>query len=485
MYNSYKRAIIEKNSVSEHHPSKIDLKRITSLLTVVIMTLVFLMTGCGGRTHTELKETEINEIINTEYNSIYKKFKKKAYYDETVDYLVKWAAVNKIKISDRTEDYIVFSLPVTENYENAQDVILQLPIGYYDLIKQNQMLAAALSMIKALKNHGKVKMIFTRADNGIFTGAEKLDAKYLDTDNFINLTWASKPTVYNRGSSIVRFNISKKTKKTDSKYTAAYKLEISGLSGGSLRDISAAKPHVCPIMTLAKFLTTQKAKGFIFDIAEFNGGSSTDTFASEASAVIVIPDSAKEKMTAKYDSALENFDKKYKESEPNYSYTLTEVDVPHKVLTESTSDSMVNLLYTINTGININDKGEVTSATSVEKISTKGDSFRLSVFTEDIDKTSQMDTASEVKTSCGLYGFKCKAENDYDPWITDEKNYLVTELSKKANSEISGTLTQTENVIFKTRQPKLNAISYGANSNCGANNVVALIKFIKSLNVIH
>lgn len=450
-------------------------------LAIVMLAGTFFLTGCDGDKLKELGETEVKTIVDTEYEAIQKSIDEKADYETVISYIKKWADSSKIKVSDTTDNTLVLHLPTVEGYEKAEDVTLQLPIGYYERDRENQMLATALAALKSFRNHGDIKMIFTKVAHENFDGASSLDEKYLDTDNFINLMWASTPTVYNRGASGSTYTVSKEIIRQAPSYDKAYKLVISGLSGGSVRNISSDKVYACPIMTIMKFLAAQKAKGFIFEVASLKGGRHGDTFAKSASAVLVIPNSETQKMNDKYAASCENFEEKYGEQEPNFKYTLTEVSLPSSVLTEETSDSIINLLYTIDTGLNRNKSGMIVSGTNIGTISTESDTFRLAAFTENTDSMNLQDTKSEFETSCGLYGFSFKADDEYSPWITDKNNRLVTELAKKANSDILGTITQTENIVFKTRQPKLNAISYGANESCGTKAILALTKYIASL----
>lgn len=89
--------------------------------------------------------------------------------------------------------------------------------------------------------------------------------------------------------------------------TTAYKISISGLTGGTPDGRISSYPN--PVKMFGDLLASFKTNSLIFELSSISGGNSSSSYPKNAEMVIVVSEDDVEKFTAKLDKAIEKFDK--------------------------------------------------------------------------------------------------------------------------------------------------------------------------------
>ena len=458
------------------------MKRFTYILLAFILTTgLCVMTGCGENNEAEKQDTEA--LAQEEYDSAIGIFRSSDSFAPAADYLKKWAKENKVRVEKDAEKYLVLSLPADKGYEKADPATLQMPVGSGDPALRCEELAVLLTAVKTSASHGKVRIIFTDNSDSSFKGARALDEKYITSDNFINFMYSDQPAVYNQGGAASYNRITLSSEKKVTSHDKAFRVSIRGLSGGIAGSAaSAEKPN--PIETLARFLAAAKTDGYVFDLASFTGGTSAGTIPRSASAVIVIPSSSAESLQKRFDTSHERFMDNYGETEPYAEYTLTQVEKPSKVFTDSTKDDIINFLYLFESETQLDKDEKTVSSSNVGAVSSDDSSFTAKVVLEDTSKEGLADSLLSLETSCSLCHMKCRTTSSNEPWITYEKSYLVSKMADLCSSEPQRTIMQNENTIFKDRNKKLVSVSFGVNLSSCKRSIKVITDYLASLNEV-
>ena len=451
------------------------------MLIATLVTGLMFMGGCGDKDkEKDPEDHDIESMAKAEYDAALDTFSNARGFADLSDYLKKWAKKNKIKVEKDDSAYLVLSLPAAEGYEKAPSATLQMPVGSGNSSVNCEVLSVLLTTIMTSEAHGNVKVIFTDAGDSGFTGAKKLDEKYLETDNFINLVYADVLALYNRGGASSVNKVTQKPSRKTSDNEKAFRISITGLSGGmSGSPESAEKPN--PIEVITGFLAAAKSDGFVFDLAGFTGGVSAYTLPKNASAVIVVPASSVERLKGRFETSHKRFLKNYEKIEPDASYDLMETEKPGYVLSNDSKDDVLNMLYMFDAETRLNENGDTTHSSNLGWISLSSGKFTVGISLESVSKEDLDDSLLSLKTSCGLCNMKCRTVSTSEPWITYEESYLVSTLADLCSAEPKSTIVQNENTIFKDRNKKLASVSFGVNLSSCKRSVKALDKFLTGL----
>lgn len=456
-----------------------------TISTVVILLLVFtsvFFTGCSGNEKPlSNSDKEIKKAVNEEYQKLQKKFTEKPAFEKLCDYVIKSKVQKKIKVVKKASDYMVMSLPATDSYKESETITLQIPNGLYDINKQNQMFAVLITTLRETGAHPRIKIMLTDVAGRNFKGAGNVEEKYLDTGSFIGMIYSPTVSVYNKGAASAYPRISSDYKQTRVDYECTYRFSISGIKKDTIDDAKSLDKKPSAVKELSNFITSAKSSGKIFRIAYFIGGESAETFATEASAVLVFPLSEKSSFISSYNKKKEAFEEEYGEKEPNASFSMITQKNTSEVISSAGMDKIVNLLYTLDSGIKRDEKNSVSSVINPGKIYLKDGKFMLDICVRDTDKDSMTDTLNGFETACGLFKTNYKLTDSSSPWVTHEDSILVKYLSEKADCAPETIYNQTENSVFKARKADLNTVNYGVNIDHGLKSVKALAESFTGL----
>ena len=180
---------------------------------------------------------------------------------------------------------------------------LHCSISGTDNENEMQYLAVMMYAVTHLDKHGELSAIVSPAD----TKAD-IDRKYIKTDNFINLEYSEDDlSLLTSCAASSKYRLSHRINYTSPRYDTAYRITIKNLKGGKVSGLEEGHPN--PLLNINSILANFKTNGLLYDLAEFKGGTSSDSYGTRASAVVVISRSDAESFEKCLDKAIAKFDK--------------------------------------------------------------------------------------------------------------------------------------------------------------------------------
>ena len=171
---------------------------------------------------------------------------------------------------------------------------------------------------------------------------------------------------------------------------------------------------------------------------------------------------------------------KFDKLEDSFVYTMTETTMPSQVMSNQSSDNMISLMYTLKTGVYLQDEnsGEIISASDITSISTSGSRFKAVVSARSLDKDTLKEMSGVFRTTSGLCDINYKDDGENNTWSSNSSlgSFFRKSLSLDDSSPKT-VLNRTECEIFALKAKDLNMISY--NCNLSSTGKAAL------LNILH
>lgn len=146
-----------------------------------------------------------------------------------------------------------------------------------------------LHILKTIKNHGAIRVIFTTDEEVGMSGADNLDEKYLDADYMINCDSETFDEVIVSSAGSVHLDFSKRVEKIPPACDNFFEIRIDGLLGGhSGEKIHENRANAIRLLAFTLISMKQKAsaRDLIFNISEFSGGDARNSIPSKASAIV-------------------------------------------------------------------------------------------------------------------------------------------------------------------------------------------------------
>lgn len=475
------------------------MKRLTAVILILCMSIITL-TGCNGKTKNEENDAAMQTAILNEFSQISQIPRESGHERAMSSYLKSWAKENGFEAVRDGSNNVIITAPASEGYEDAPVTILQCnmdtriavadgtdfdpQMNPVTLVDNGDTLTAAgtsigadsgigmataLYVLKHTPNHGPVRAIFTTDGETGMTGAEKLKAKYLDGDFLINLAWNSDRTVGLGSPGTASYEMTHKIEWAPPQNAIPYLLTLSGLKGGDA-DKDMGKGRANAIKIIGEVLANAQGKGILFELGAFNGGVSSDTIPTSASALIVINGSDEKKMQAVVNNAMDAFKGAYGDVEENYSFTYEKAEMPDKVASFEDNGSIISFIYGIINGIQTKSEtysDVIESASNLGMVSTATGSFlcQVSVASNSDAKLYTITNAHEAIS--GMSGMQYTYHEGVPHW-RDHPNSILYGTIRKIHSDlfgdkISGTIVyhKMECGWFVKKNPKLQVISIG------------------------
>ncbi|MGN0710608.1 MAG: hypothetical protein ACI4LO_02520 [Anaerovoracaceae bacterium] len=465
-----------------------NIKRIIALAlsAVLIMTL---FTGCKNSKDEEVSvEEKIDFQTNLFFNDLLVNLTDITDVQALRKHLCEWAEEKGIEYSYDKYNNVIMTKHAAEGFEEAPSAIVQCSMGTGDSLLQYQAMAAALYMIDKVQNQGDLRVIFTVADENGYTGAENIDAKYLDADYFINLTHAEKTSFTIGSAGTSHYAFSKELNWIAPTYPNAYELSIRGLNGGSSGITSG--PHPNPIKIIGDFLASAKSKGVLMEIASFNGGQAADRYPSDATAVVLINHNDVSRFEKWSTQEIKEFEDKYSETEENYTFTITPVESPQTAISKDDSTNILGLMYTMINGTYLKtEEKEVIATSNIGVISTSTGNLNVEICARSLDSAVLEEMGSAFDVICGLNDISHTNTAQSPIWLSDEESPLLISLTEIFDKDFDKkvkyktTMENTECAIFKNRNPELDILSMSVNLKNNVTELAAVQTFLENLTV--
>lgn len=462
------------------------MKKIISLFLITILILLS-CTGCFTNKSETASEEKLSIELNMIYEDLLEKIPDTTDIDSQKEYLIQWATNNKIPVSYDKHGNIIMSKQATKGYEEVENTIFQCPIGTGDPFNQYQAMTTALYLIKNVEKHGFIRVLFTVINNDDLIGANTISSNYLRGDKFINLTWATKTSFTIGSAGTTEYDFSKELEWIKPTYPNAYEISIKGLNGGSSGITSGSHPN--PIKIIGNFLASAKSKGVLIELASFNGGESTATYPTEATAVVLINDNDINKFERWFENVSNKFDKQYGDKEKNYTYTMSPVAVPENVISKDDSTKVFSLLYTMINGIYLkSDEGKILATSNIGTIKTTTGNLDVTICARSLKKDTLEEISSTFEIICGLNDVSYNETNHSPIWNENEESTLLLKLTELFKADFDKKIqhksitNNTECAVFKSRNENLDILSMSVNFENGVAEIEALKNYLETSN---
>ena len=460
-----------------------NIKRCISIAIPLILAASLALSSCSLEEVTrdsELKAAE--EATYEELNSTFSN--ESGQFSLVNEYLASWANKNEIDIARSGEDYIVMTNPATEGCSDSESTVLQCGIRTDDFNNSMQPLTIGLTALLGPEKHGEITLIVTEIDNGEFTGASSVDPRYYQCDNFINLDFSSDILLNTSGSYEITSAMTSSMDTDEPDYSHAFAITMSISGYHDPFDFDDHYPN--PIETIGNLLATEKSSGQLFSLASFESESADGYTPTSATAIVIVDGNDVDSFTKRFNTSYNNMKSRFEKLNDNFVYTLTETPMPETVMSSETSDNIISLMYTLQSGIYLQDEenGSVISASDISSVTTSGNNFRLTLVSRSTEESVLSEMSEVFLTTSGLCNISYSVSDVKKTWGSDEKSGPAPFLSDALGTEeviIPATIESSECEIFASHMASLNMVSYKCNQEHMSVALTNIINFLENL----
>lgn len=418
------------------------------------------------------------------------------------DYLVQFAQDRNLKVIQDQALNVIIKKAATPGYENVPTVIIQ---GHMDMVceknKDNlhdfekdplqlriigDMLYAtdttlgadngvAVAYALALLDshnipHPSLEVIITTEEETTMRGAHAVDPAHLDGKILINIDSEEdrKLLVSSAGGVIMTLTLPINWEKS-SQHAKTFNLSVRGLHGGH-SGISINKGRANANKILGRILYDLSIE-LPYSIQSINGGLKVNAIPREADAVILLPESAIEKLTAKIEEWNTILNNELRVSDPNISIRLEQLETTStNVFSKSTKKKAIAALKLIPNGVqsmSMEIQGLVESSTNLGIITTSDSVITYESEARSSVKSLKYNLVNLSQQIADMLECELSTDSDYPEWPyhTESKirKLFVQSYKEKYGSdiEIIAVHAGIECGILIEKIPGLDAISIG------------------------
>lgn len=397
------------------------------------------------------------------------------------DYIVKIAQENGLKFKRDAMGSIVVSVPASAGMENAprtviqghQDMVCVDENGKHDFEKDPMKVKVEGNIVKAegtslgadngigiaamlaiMENktlvHGPLELLFTVDEENAWLGVLNLSGDFLppDCEYMINVDNYRDNMGCIGAAGVRETNATKELDLTDTKIEdpVAVEICINGLTGGH-SGVDIEKGRANAIELIAKVLL--KVNGSMpMDIVSINGGITRYAITSKSSAVVVISRKnirAFEEMMLEKDGIKEEFEFKYKNTDPKLAVSVKNLDEkPSKVIAGEQKNKIIDALNRLPHGVISKNKDIpelVETSTNLAIVETKDGILTIGTSQRSFVESEEQKVSNDVKSILINFGGfepgKVLVENIGAGWTPDVNSKIIA-IYKKAGSEVLG-----------------------------------------------
>lgn len=419
------------------------------------------------------------------------------------DFLVKFA--NELGLEAIQEEClnVIINKPAAKGYENAPRVILQ---GHMDIVcakredlefdftkdpipvvldgdmirTKGTTLGAdngiALAMAMAILEskdipHPPLTALFTVAEETGMDGVLGLSSKNISGDILINIDSEEEGTALSSCAggvnSLVHLPIEWQDADTDK---IAYKVSIKGLLGGhSGMEINKKRGNAIKLLgKLLDFINSDIS----VDIGHAAGGEKMNAIAKMADSVIMIDRADEDKLKNIVKSCEAIFSNELKTSDPDIKLYIEKVQIPKKVFSKSTKQSLISILRLIPNGVqtmSADIEGLVESSNNIGVLTTQNNEVIFSSAVRSSVKTLKEEISGRIRTICDLVNATMELAGDYPEWEY-KVNSPIRDLMKEVYKDMYGEEIKIDAIhaglecgLLKEKVGDIDMISIGPN----------------------
>ena len=441
------------------------MKRLLFLIISFVFVISFTLSGCSDPD----RKSELREFLSSNEDAYEEVFSEEdTVYDFSAfsDYMKTWAEANSMEVAFAGKHSIILRNNATKGYEDEPSCVLLARFNTQNAPSDRIVIATGQTALLGPSEHGDISLVVTEREGSHLVGISEVPEEYLKCDNLINLNTGNNNNILTSGPVAASCKFRNSGEMKESTYAQAFEITMSMPEYTDPYDFVKGNNYPNPINTIGSFLASSKSSGKLFDIASFTSKANKGYTPYYAKAVIVVDSNNVESFNSRFEKSYDNMEGKFEDLEAEFEYTMTETEMPEKVLSDSVADNLVSLMYTLNTGVCQQDEesGIIYAASYIKSLSTEEGNLDLSVGIRARGESYLDSLSAEYETTAGL----CSTEYEFNKggrvWSSDAKSSLVNFFTgcvpQQSQAENSVSLRTYENDFIAKALPDQNMIIY-------------------------
>ncbi len=449
--------------------------------------------------NTAVRNLEPKALWNhfAEINAIPRASKKE---DRIVEYMVAFGKSLRLEtVVDQVKNVIIRK-PATPGMENRKTVVLQ---SHLDMVHQkngdsdfdfdtegikmlvdgdwvradgttlgadNGLGVAAIMSVLSDKTmaHPPIEALFTIDEETGMTGAQGLQAGYLNGEILLNLDTEEDDEIDIGCAGGIDVTLLKDYEEDilDQGNFAGFEIVVKGLQGGhSGMDIHKGLGNANKIMNRLLSHIEKFAR-----IAQINGGGLRNAIPRESNATIACKTADVPKIQTEFNKIYQVVKTEFETVEPGLSCSLTETASPEKVMSPMSQAALlravekaINGVYKMSTEID----DLVETSNNLARVSVKNGQIEILCLTRSSVEEGKMEVANSLKSSFESEGFSAEFSGSYPGWTPNKDSAILKVLSNlyvkmfQSQPSVVACHAGLECGILGTHYPEMDMISFG------------------------
>lgn len=328
--------------------------------------------------------------------------------------------------------------------------------------------AAIMSVLSSNDiEHPALEALFTIDEETGMTGAQGLQAGYLQGDILLNLDTEEDDEIDIGCAGGIDITASKNYEAipVDDNFEG-FSIKVTGLQGGhSGMDIDKGFGNANKIMN-----TLLKVNHEIIHVAEINGGSLRNAIPRESFALIACQKDKVIQLKERFEKQCQIIKAKFDEKEPHLNCSLSEINRPLTVLSENDQNHLFQALEKAINGVyrmspEIPDLVE--SSNNIARVTVGKGSISIACLTRSSVETGKMEVANSLKDTFENNGFEVKFSGSYPGWSPNRNSPILKVLTGiysdlfKSEPAVVACHAGLECGLLGTHYPDMDMISFG------------------------
>ncbi|WP_034891530.1 aminoacyl-histidine dipeptidase [Gillisia sp. Hel_I_29] len=317
--------------------------------------------------------------------------------------------------------------------------------------------------------HPALEALFTIDEETGMTGAKGLEEGLLEGEILLNLDTEEDDEIGIGCAGGVDVTAKRTYSQEDAPEDAvAFKIVVNGLQGGhSGMDIIKGLGNANKFMNRLLFNASEDLD---LRISSINGGGLRNAIPRESEAVVVIDDFQVKAFKSELEDEIDAIKTEFSKLEPNLKVSITETEVPAKVMEAQVQAQVQKAIYAAHNGVyrmSPEIEGLVETSNNIAKVEIKDGKIEIKCLTRSSVETSKDDLANSLKSSFELAGFDVELSGDYPGWAPNRESAILTvldDLYEKMNGEradVAACHAGLECGIIGNHYPEMDMISFG------------------------
>lgn len=450
--------------------------------------------------HTQIRNTAPKALWNhfADLNAVPRPSKKE---ERVVAFMVNFGKELGLETSVDAVQNVLIKKPATKGMENRKKIVLQ---SHLDMVHQknegtafdfesegiqmeikgdwiyakgttlgadNGIGVAAIMSILASDDieHPAIEALFTIDEETGMTGAIELEPNVLTGDILLNLDTEDDDEISIGCAGGIDITATRTYEEYDiAEPSVAYKLRIQGLQGGhSGMDIHKGYGNANKLMNRILFAGYEN---FQLSVASINGGTLRNAIPRESVAVVVVPKKFQEAFEYDFTTISTSIKKELWPIEKELEITISETQLPEKVMDINCQKDLVRALYSAHNGVysmNTTIPELVETSNNLASVRVANGNITIACLTRSFSESGKMDLSNALRSTFELGNFEVSLSGDYPGWEPNTN----TEILKVLESTYTKMFADTPRVmachaglecgILGTHYPEMEMISFG------------------------